>query len=125
FSDLGLTDSILRAVSHEGYHTATPIQIQAIPPLLKGRDLVGCAQTGTGKTAAFALPTLQRLAPQDATQQNSGGHKRPAGRRRIRTLILAPTRELAVQIGASFSAYGKFTGLRHTVVYGGVGQGSQ
>jgi len=138
FDHLGLADSLLRAVRDEGYHTATPIQIQAIPAVLAGRDLMGCAQTGTGKTAAFALPTLHRLSANDgdARRENSmprsgeengshGGKRRHGNRRPIRSLVLAPTRELAAQIGASFAAYGRFTGLRYTVVYGGVGQGPQ
>jgi ATP-dependent RNA helicase RhlE len=148
FENLGLADSLLRAVRDEGYHTATPIQLQAIPAMLAGRDLMGCAQTGTGKTAAFALPTLQRLStsvsPATAaaphTRNGANGHAAArngsshgkhrdsfprADRRPIRTLILAPTRELAVQIGESFKTYGRFTGLRYTVVYGGVGQGPQ
>jgi ATP-dependent RNA helicase RhlE len=137
FEQLGLIDSLLRAVREEGYDTATPIQVQAIPPVLAGCDLMGCAQTGTGKTAAFALPTLQRLSTSVSpalTNKPSNGHKRNgksrdsfprAERRPIRSLILAPTRELAAQIGESFAAYGRFTGLRHTVVYGGVGQGNQ
>jgi len=139
FDQLGLADSLLRAVRAEGYHTATPIQLQAIPPVLAGRDLMGCAQTGTGKTAAFALPTLQLLSanggeaiarePARTNGQREdtryGKPRRGASRRPIRSLILAPTRELAAQIGASFSTYGKFTGLRYTVVYGGVGQGPQ
>ena len=137
FDDLGLADSLLRAVRAEGYHTATPIQLQAIPPVLAGRDLMGCAQTGTGKTAAFALPTLQRLSTSVSPALTNGSvpkHKqngksrdsfpRP-DRRPIRSLILAPTRELAAQIGQSFKTYGQFTGLRYTVVYGGVGQGPQ
>ena len=99
FESLGLAETLLRAVSAEGYHTATPIQIQAIPPVLKGRDLMGCAQTGTGKTAAFALPTIQRLTGHVA---GSGPAPR-GGPRKIRSLILAPTRELAVQISESFS----------------------
>ena len=140
FDQLGLADSLLRAVRAEGYETATPIQQQAIPPVLAGGDLMGCAQTGTGKTAAFALPTLHRLstsvspavaknpAPAPAPRQKSNGRRDsfPRGDRRpIRSLILAPTRELAAQIGESFKTYGKFTGLRYTVVYGGVGQGPQ
>jgi ATP-dependent RNA helicase RhlE len=114
FAELELSENLLRAVCEEGYQVPTPIQVQAIPPILAGRDLLGCAQTGTGKTAAFALPTLQRLS--------IGGQPARHRGRPIRTLILAPTRELAVQIGESFRAYGRFTGLRHTVVYGGVGQ---
>jgi ATP-dependent RNA helicase RhlE len=117
FEAFGLSEPILRAVVSEGYTTPTPIQSQAIPHLLAGRDLLGCAQTGTGKTAAFALPILHRLT-------SSG--PRPHGRvGRIRVLILSPTRELAAQIGESFHAYGRHTGLRHTVVFGGVGQQPQ
>jgi ATP-dependent RNA helicase RhlE len=114
FVELELSDSLLRAVRQEGYDVATPIQTQAIPPILAGRDLLGCAQTGTGKTAAFALPTLERLA--------IGGQPPRERGRPIRALVLAPTRELAAQIGESFRAYGRFTGLRHTVIFGGVGQ---
>lgn len=143
FDQLGLADSLLRAVRAEGYEVATPIQLQAIPPVLAGRDLMGCAQTGTGKTAAFALPTLHRLstsvspalangaasAQPKHKSNGSNGHRRDsfprADRRPIRTLILAPTRELAAQIGQSYKTYGQFTGLRYTVVYGGVGQGPQ
>lgn len=117
FAELELSESLLRAVRHAGYETATPIQTQAIPHLLAGRDLVGCAQTGTGKTAAFALPTLQRLTRSHAAP--------PPGRRRIRCLILAPTRELASQIGESFRTYGRHTNLRSTVIFGGVGQNPQ
>jgi ATP-dependent RNA helicase RhlE len=145
---LGLADSLLRAVGDEGYHTATPIQQQAIPPVLAGRDLMGCAQTGTGKTAAFALPTLQRLAatagktaetvsqpqrPRSFAPQRNGNRRnkpgrdfvRAADRPPIRALILAPTRELAAQIGESCETYGKHSGLRSTVIYGGVGQNPQ
>ncbi len=111
FKDLGLIDALLRAVAAEGYESPTPIQVQAIPPILEGRDLLGAAQTGTGKTAAFALPMLQRL----------GGHK-PNG---VRALILTPTRELATQIGDSFATYGQHLGMRHAVVFGGVAQGNQ
>jgi ATP-dependent RNA helicase RhlE len=138
FDHLGLADSLLRAVRAEGYHTATPIQLQAIPTVLAGRDLMGCAQTGTGKTAAFALPTLHRLCTTGVSAGNesptarngaeNGKHdskRLHRNRRPIRSLILAPTRELAAQIGASFASYGKFTGMRCTVVYGGVGQGPQ
>ncbi len=115
FEGLGLAETLLRAVRAEGYTTPTKIQTAAIPAILEGRDVLGCAQTGTGKTAAFALPTLQRL----------GGSALPAGRRPIRVLVLAPTRELAVQIGESFGAYGRHTGLRSAVIYGGVGQHPQ
>ena len=125
FDDLGLVEPILRAVKAEGYQTATPIQARAIPELLEGRDLIGCAQTGTGKTAAFALPTLQKLSAQGDEPQKANGRRRAGNHRKIRALILSPTRELAAQIGESFSAYGRFTGLRHTVVYGGVSQGPQ
>ncbi len=115
FNDLGLIEPILKALHTEGYTHPTPIQEQAIPHLVKGRDLLGCAQTGTGKTAAFAIPILQNLhanGPQGA-------------RRRIKTLILTPTRELAIQIGESFSAYGRNLQLKHTVIFGGVGQKPQ
>ena len=125
FEDLGLVEPILRAVQAEGYHTATPIQVQAIPEVIQGRDLIGCAQTGTGKTAAFALPTLQRLLARGSEPQEANGHRREGTRRKIRALVLSPTRELAAQIGEFFSAYGRFTGLRHTVIFGGVSQGSQ
>jgi ATP-dependent RNA helicase RhlE len=128
FDQLGLADSLLRAVREEGYETATPIQHQAIPPVLEGGDLMGCAQTGTGKTAAFALPTLHRLSTTGSKVNDDvkrhGRHHRKAWRP-IRALVLAPTRELAAQIVASFATYGRFTGLRYTVVYGGVGQGPQ
>jgi ATP-dependent RNA helicase RhlE len=115
FEELGLAETLLRAVRGKGYSTPTQIQAAAIPAILEGRDVLGCAQTGTGKTAAFALPTLQRL-----------GRTPPSGgRRKIRALILAPTRELVIQINESFQAYGRHTGLRPTVVYGGVGQDPQ
>jgi len=115
FSELNLIDPLLRAVAAAGYTEPTPIQERGIPALLSGRDVLGCAQTGTGKTAAFALPILQNL---QATF--------PApGRRPIRALVLSPTRELAAQIGECFAAYGKFLSLRHRVIYGGVGQGPQ
>jgi ATP-dependent RNA helicase RhlE len=113
FSDLGLVPPILRALAEAGYERPTPIQVQAIPPALEGRDLLGCAQTGTGKTAAFALPILQ-LA-----------HGRSGERARLTTLVLTPTRELAAQIGESFATYGKHLDLWHTVVFGGVSQRPQ
>ena len=116
FENLNLIEPILRALKTEGYTQPTPIQAEAIPVVLKGRDLLGCAQTGTGKTAAFAIPILQLL---NASQGQDGPNKP------IKALILTPTRELAVQIGESFTAYGKHTGLRHTVIYGGVSQFSQ
>ncbi|WP_073079223.1 DEAD/DEAH box helicase [Sporobacter termitidis] len=116
FKDLKITEPILKALAKEGYTTPTPIQAAAIPPLLEGRDLLGCAQTGTGKTAAFAIPLIQRLA------QEKTAVKRP---RLLKALILTPTRELAAQIGNSFTAYGAFAGLKHTVIYGGVSQNPQ
>ena len=117
FSDLKLIEPLLRAVGEEGYAEPTPVQAAAIPHVLAGRDLLGIAQTGTGKTAAFALPVLQRLAAATAT----AGHVR----RHIRVLVLTPTRELAAQIGQSFSTYGRHLHLRHAVVFGGVGMGPQ
>ena len=125
FEDLGLTDPLLRAVRAAGYHQATRIQTQAIPSVLDGRDLMGCAQTGTGKTAAFALPTLQRLSAGTDHPLNARSDHHPSRRRFIRSLVLAPTRELAAQIEASFATYGRFTGLRCAVVYGGVNQRPQ
>ena len=114
FEDLQLIKPLLDAVHAEGYTDPTPIQAQAIPHVLAGRDLLGLAQTGTGKTAAFALPILQRLA---ATKHT--------GKPAIRVLILTPTRELASQIGESFATYGKNLGMKHTVIFGGVGQHAQ
>jgi len=116
FADLRLIDPLLRSVSAEGYTTPTPIQQQAIPHVLEGRDLLGLAQTGTGKTAAFALPILQRL-------QAAG--RRPHGDRAIAVLVLTPTRELAAQIGEGFGAYGRHLGYKHAVIFGGVGQNAQ
>jgi ATP-dependent RNA helicase RhlE len=110
FKKLDLIDPILKALAAEGYSTPTPIQQQAIPLVLERRDLLGCAQTGTGKTAAFAIPILQILYTQ---KQHRPG---------IKVLILTPTRELAIQIDESFAAYGKFTGISHTVIFGGVSQ---
>ncbi len=115
FTDLGLAEPILRALSQEGYETPTPIQAQAIPPIRDGRDLLGIAQTGTGKTAAFALPILQRLA---------AGH-RPYLPRGCRALVLSPTRELASQIADSFRTYGRHLKLSLAVVFGGVSMGNQ
>jgi ATP-dependent RNA helicase RhlE len=117
FEELNLIEPILKALKIEGYEKPTPIQEQAIPVVLKGNDLLGCAQTGTGKTAAFAIPILQLLY---AKREN---HDK--ARKQIKTLILTPTRELAIQIGESFSAYGKFAGLKHTVIFGGVPQRAQ
>ena len=125
FENLGLSQSLLRAIRDEGYGTATPIQTQAIPIVLEGRDLMGCAQTGTGKTAAFALPTLHKLSDGNCRRSDSRNKRSMVRTRLIRTLILAPTRELAVQIAASFSRYGRFTELRTAVIYGGVSQNPQ
>jgi ATP-dependent RNA helicase RhlE len=123
FDQLKLSKPLLRAIRGEGYATPTPIQVQTIPHLLKGRDLLGCAQTGTGKTAAFALPILHRLHL--AAFEKKKTHPMRRGNRRISALILTPTRELAAQIGESFGAYGRHTGLRHTVIFGGVKQTRQ
>ncbi|MBI2920552.1 MAG: DEAD/DEAH box helicase [Planctomycetes bacterium] len=114
FEDLHLIEPLLRAVRDEGYSVPTPVQAQGIPHVLAGRDLLGCAQTGTGKTAAFALPILQRLHAQPVPSP-----------RHVRVLVLAPTRELATQIGDSFRTYGRHMGFRHHVIFGGVGQHPQ
>jgi len=116
FEQLNIIEPIQRALKQEGYTEATPIQLQAINPLLEGHDCLGCAQTGTGKTAAFAIPILQKI------NQNKKEHQ---GKRQIRALILAPTRELAIQIDDSFKAYGRFLRTRSLVVYGGVSQNPQ
>ncbi|WP_368744407.1 DEAD/DEAH box helicase [Desertibaculum subflavum] len=115
FSDLGLCQPLLKALTQEGYVTPTPIQSQAIPHILAGRDMLGTAQTGTGKTAAFALPILHRLA----------ADRRQAPRKGSRVLVLSPTRELALQIAESFRTYGRHLGLSVAVVFGGVGAGPQ
>lgn len=112
FESLRLAAPILRAIGDEGYTTPTPIQAQAIPHIIAGGDLLGCAQTGTGKTGAFAMPILHRLSQTE-------------GRSRLRCLVLCPTRELAAQITDSFNTYGKYLKLRHTAVFGGVGQMQQ
>jgi len=125
FDSLSLCEPLLRGLQTAGYEKATQIQQKAIPQIIEGRDLVGCAQTGTGKTAAFALPTLQQLMT-PSTEPSGAAHKRNrTGRRAIRSLILAPTRELAAQIGDSLAKYGRYTGLRHAVIFGGVKQGAQ
>lgn len=116
FKNLQIIEPILKALTKEGYTRPTPIQEAAIPPLLSGRDLFGCAQTGTGKTAAFAIPIIQRLFCEKASVK---------GHRQLKALILTPTRELAAQINNCFSAYGAFAGLKHTVVCGGVSQNPQ
>ena len=129
FTDLQLSGDLIRAVEQAGYTTPTPIQTQAIPHILTGRDLLGCAQTGTGKTAAFALPILQRLVTTAAAPQMNSGTRRNRRRqvvvRPVRVLVLSPTRELAIQIGDSFNTYGQYTGLTNRVIYGGVGQNPQ
>jgi ATP-dependent RNA helicase RhlE len=116
FEDLNLLPALLRATAEEGYDVPTPIQQQAIPHVLAGRDLLGCAQTGTGKTAAFALPILQRLATTKPRAER---------KRAVRVLVLTPTRELAAQIGESFTTYGRHLRFRNTVIFGGVGQLAQ
>lgn len=117
FNNLQLIEPIMQALSKEGYTTPTPIQEQSIPAILQQRDLLGCAQTGTGKTAAFTIPILQlmHLRQQESQQKH----------RQIHTLILTPTRELAIQIGDSIKAYGHFLNMKHQVVFGGVPQFSQ
>jgi len=113
---LNISEPIRRALKIEGYTRLTPIQVKAIPPLLEGRDLLGCAQTGTGKTAAFAIPVLQGLASQQLPSKD---------RRQIKALIVAPTRELAIQISESFKSYGRYLNLKTLVIYGGVSQQPQ
>lgn len=115
FEQLHIIPQILEALSQEGYVTPTPIQEKAIPIVLAGRDLLGCAQTGTGKTAAFSIPIIQNLQAKPRT----------TGRRPIKALVLTPTRELAIQIDQSFESYGHLTHLRHTVIFGGVSQQPQ
>lgn len=121
FNNLQLIEPVLKALAHEGYTAPTPIQEQAIPIILERRDLLGCAQTGTGKTAAFAIPILQLMH----NQQQEANKEQPNAKRTIRTLILTPTRELAIQIEESFQAYGKYIDLRHLVIFGGVSQFNQ
>ena len=113
FKELNINPAIIAALEQEGYTEPTPIQVQAIPPVLEGKDLLGCAQTGTGKTAAFAVPTIQLLSEERCPQTS---------KRNIRSLILTPTRELAVQIYDSFCTYGRNSNLRCCVIYGGVSQ---
>ena len=115
FKELNLIEPIMHAVAEKGYVTPTPIQEQAIPPALEGRDLMGCAQTGTGKTAAFTLPILQLLSARPRTK----------GRRSIKALVLTPTRELAIQIDECCRDYARYTDLRHCVIFGGVNQRPQ
>jgi ATP-dependent RNA helicase RhlE len=116
FEHLNLIEPIQKALEAEGYVEPTPIQERSIPVILRGKDLLGCAQTGTGKTAAFAVPILQLL-----TRVNGAGQKH----RPIRALVVTPTRELAIQIGESFDAYGRYTHLSNTVIFGGVPQNPQ
>ena len=115
FESLNIIEPILKSLKEEGYTIPTPIQVQAIPIVLQGTDLIGCAQTGTGKTAAFAVPILQLLSRNKAFNR----------KKKIRSLIVTPTRELAIQIEESFKAYGRYTGLTCTVVFGGVNQNPQ
>jgi len=135
FTELGLAEPIVRSVASEGYTTPTPIQNKAIPEILAGRDVLGCAQTGTGKTGAFALPILQRLGRPAPGQLSPVSNDRPAGNgkrnrrgdrgrsdRRPRVLVLAPTRELATQIHDSFRTYGRHLPIRNAVIFGGVSQ---
>lgn len=116
FEKLNVITPILKALNTEGYTTPTPIQEKAIPIILDGKDLLGCAQTGTGKTAAFAIPLLQILYNEKINEK---------GPRKIKALILTPTRELAIQIGESFAACGRHTGIKHTVIFGGISQVTQ
>ena len=113
FKDLNITESILKAIEEKGYVNPTPIQAKAIPALLVGKDILGCAQTGTGKTAAFAIPIIQQLQA-DKSLNNS-----------IKALILTPTRELALQISECIDDYAKYTQVRHGVIFGGVNQRTQ
>lgn len=115
FSELNIIQPILKAIEEKGYTTPTPIQEQAIPQLLAGHDVLGCAQTGTGKTAAFSIPILQKLA----------NREKEVGKRKIKSLILTPTRELAIQIGDSLKDYGHHLDIRSTVIFGGVNQNKQ
>lgn len=116
FKELGIIEPILKALDDQGYTQPTPIQEQSIPILLKGDDLLGCAQTGTGKTAAFSIPIIQQLVEAGIDTK---------GKRKIKALVVTPTRELALQIGDSFKAYSKNTDVKNTVIFGGVKQGSQ
>ena len=115
FSNLQLIEPVLKALQNEGYTTPTPVQAQAIPVILQQRDLLGCAQTGTGKTAAFAIPLLQLLHQQSSNE----------ARHTVKALVLTPTRELCIQVAESFKSYGKYLPLKHVAIFGGVPQGSQ
>ena len=116
FKELNISESVMKALDEKNYNTATPIQQQAIPVAITGRDILGIAQTGTGKTAAFAIPIIEQLK-----NKLPGKHEK----RLIRALVLTPTRELAIQIEEAFGEYGKYTSLRHTVIFGGVKQKPQ
>jgi len=116
FKDLQLVEPILKALDKQGYTHPTPIQEKSIPILLTGKDLLGCAQTGTGKTAAFSIPIIQNIYNNIKLRDKQ---------RKIKALVVTPTRELAIQIDESFTNYGKFTGIRNTVIFGGVKQGAQ
>ncbi|MEG1999012.1 MAG: DEAD/DEAH box helicase, partial [Bacteroidales bacterium] len=116
FKELNISEPILRALADKKYETPTPIQQQAIPVAMSGKDMLGVAQTGTGKTAAFAIPIIEHL---------SSAYNENRGKRQIKALVLTPTRELAIQIEEAFADYGKYSGLKHTVVYGGVSQKPQ
>ena len=115
FNEMNILPAILKAIEEEGYNTPTPIQAEAIPQVLKGSDILGCAQTGTGKTAAFTLPIIQLLEENKSFSKN----------KKVRALIVTPTRELAIQIGESFRAYARHTDLKYAVIFGGVSQHNQ
>ena len=115
FENLNIIHPILKAIKEKNYTSPTPIQQKAIPIVLNNQDVLGCAQTGTGKTAAFAIPILQKLSEENTEKSKLV----------TKSLIVTPTRELAIQIGHSFSDYGKYTGIKNTVIFGGVKQGSQ
>lgn len=121
FKELEIIDPILKSLQEKGYTQPTPIQEQSIPILLSGKDLLGCAQTGTGKTAAFSIPILQNIYLNSSSDHQSRRRRKPA----LKALIVTPTRELAIQIGESLTDYGSFTGIRNTVIFGGVKQGVQ
>ena len=125
FESLGIAAPVLRAIHDLGYTIPTPIQNDTIPAGIEGRDILGCAQTGTGKTAAFAVPILHRLAERRVDREPSHSRRSSGAAVSIRALILAPTRELAAQIGDCFNRYGKHSRLRTTVIFGGVNQNPQ
>lgn len=126
FKELKITEPVLKALSDKEYITPTPIQEQAIPAGVEGRDILGIAQTGTGKTAAFAIPIIEQLMKKEKNPEKENNPSLSKNNKRhIKALILTPTRELAIQIEESFSDYGKYSGLKHTVIFGGVKQGQQ